>query len=143
MGLVDFLKFLKKDAWMLLCVCVLIFHFNVLLRLLSDNVQVKYRSKVVKYIWPMPHQAESIPWVQIQLANGDTLQTKLLVRFSHTHKHPYKIVFFSTIEDFFLFFSGFFFFLFFFLLFLFFFNFFRLVQMGPTRWCEKAWEYPR
>lgn len=22
------------------------------------------------------------------------------------------------------------------------FNFFRLAQMGPTRWCEKAWEYP-
>lgn len=46
---------------------------------LSDHVQVKYRSKVVKYIWPMPHQAESIPWVQIKLANGDILQTKLLV----------------------------------------------------------------
>lgn len=80
MGLVDFLTFLKKDALdAVVCVCVLIFHFDVLLLLLSDNVQVKYRSKVVKYIWPMPHQAQSIPWVQIQLANGDTLQTKLLV----------------------------------------------------------------
>uniref|UniRef100_A0A674NS22 Ubiquinone biosynthesis monooxygenase COQ6, mitochondrial n=1 Tax=Takifugu rubripes TaxID=31033 RepID=A0A674NS22_TAKRU len=46
---------------------------------LSDNVQVKYRSKVVKYIWPMPHHADSIPWVQIKLANGDTLKTKLLI----------------------------------------------------------------
>ncbi|KAJ0009046.1 hypothetical protein NQD34_016461 [Periophthalmus magnuspinnatus] len=47
---------------------------------LSDNVQVKYRSKVVKYTWPMPHQAvESIPWVQVTLASGETLQTKLLI----------------------------------------------------------------
>ncbi|XP_019940091.1 ubiquinone biosynthesis monooxygenase COQ6, mitochondrial [Paralichthys olivaceus] len=47
---------------------------------LSDNVQVKYRSKVVKYKWPMPQQAaESIPWVQVKLANGETLQTKLLI----------------------------------------------------------------
>uniref|UniRef100_A0AAQ5ZXQ0 Ubiquinone biosynthesis monooxygenase COQ6, mitochondrial n=1 Tax=Amphiprion ocellaris TaxID=80972 RepID=A0AAQ5ZXQ0_AMPOC len=47
---------------------------------LSDNVQVKYRSKVVKYTWPMPHQAaDSIPWVQVTLANGETLQTKLLI----------------------------------------------------------------
>lgn len=56
---------------------------------LPDNVQVKYRSKVVKYIWPMPHQAESIPWVQIKLANGGTLQTKLLVSLSFTHKHTH------------------------------------------------------
>uniref|UniRef100_A0A3P9HE01 Ubiquinone biosynthesis monooxygenase COQ6, mitochondrial n=1 Tax=Oryzias latipes TaxID=8090 RepID=A0A3P9HE01_ORYLA len=47
---------------------------------LSDNVQVKYRSKVVKYTWPMPHHAaESVPWVQVTLANGETLQTKLLI----------------------------------------------------------------
>uniref|UniRef100_A0A673AUZ2 Ubiquinone biosynthesis monooxygenase COQ6, mitochondrial n=1 Tax=Sphaeramia orbicularis TaxID=375764 RepID=A0A673AUZ2_9TELE len=47
---------------------------------LSDNVQVKYRSKVVKYTWPMPHQAaDSIPWVQVTLASGETLQTKLLI----------------------------------------------------------------
>ncbi|KAG7238560.1 hypothetical protein INR49_030833 [Caranx melampygus] len=47
---------------------------------LSDNVQVKYRSKVVKYRWPMPHHvADSIPWVQVTLANGETLQTKLLI----------------------------------------------------------------
>nr|XP_057946922.1 ubiquinone biosynthesis monooxygenase COQ6, mitochondrial [Doryrhamphus excisus] len=47
---------------------------------LSDNVQVKYRSKVVKYTWPMPHKAvHSIPWVKITLASGETLQTKLLI----------------------------------------------------------------
>lgn len=47
---------------------------------LSDNVQVKYKSKVVKYKWPMPHQAvDSIPWVQVALASGETLQTKLLI----------------------------------------------------------------
>uniref|UniRef100_A0A8D3CJ81 Ubiquinone biosynthesis monooxygenase COQ6, mitochondrial n=1 Tax=Scophthalmus maximus TaxID=52904 RepID=A0A8D3CJ81_SCOMX len=47
---------------------------------LSDNVQVKYRSKVVKYTWPMPHQAaDSVPWVQVTLASGETLQTKLLI----------------------------------------------------------------
>lgn len=54
---------------------------------LSDNVQVKYRSKVVKYTWPMPHQAaHSIPWVRVTLANGETLQTKLLVSLMPTHK---------------------------------------------------------
>nr|XP_061824769.1 ubiquinone biosynthesis monooxygenase COQ6, mitochondrial-like isoform X2 [Nerophis lumbriciformis] len=47
---------------------------------LSDIVQVKYRSKVVKYTWPMPHKAvSSIPWVQVTLASGETLQTKLLI----------------------------------------------------------------
>lgn len=47
---------------------------------LSENVQVKYRSKVVKYSWPMPHQAvDSIPWVQVALSSGETLQTKLLI----------------------------------------------------------------
>uniref|UniRef100_A0A3Q3A1P8 Coenzyme Q6, monooxygenase n=1 Tax=Kryptolebias marmoratus TaxID=37003 RepID=A0A3Q3A1P8_KRYMA len=47
---------------------------------LSDNVQVKYKSKVVKYTWPMLHHAaDSIPWVQVTLANGETHQTKLLI----------------------------------------------------------------
>nr|XP_020446572.1 ubiquinone biosynthesis monooxygenase COQ6, mitochondrial [Monopterus albus] len=47
---------------------------------LSDNVQVKYRSKVVKYMWPMPHLAvDSMPWVRVTLANGETLHTKLLI----------------------------------------------------------------
>ncbi|XP_041827959.1 ubiquinone biosynthesis monooxygenase COQ6, mitochondrial [Melanotaenia boesemani] len=47
---------------------------------LSDNVQVKYRSKVVKYTWPMPHHAaDAIPWVRVTLANGEILQAKLLI----------------------------------------------------------------
>uniref|UniRef100_A0A8C9Y863 Ubiquinone biosynthesis monooxygenase COQ6, mitochondrial n=1 Tax=Sander lucioperca TaxID=283035 RepID=A0A8C9Y863_SANLU len=47
---------------------------------LSDNVQVKYRSKVVKYAWPLPHQAaDAIPWVKVTLASGETVQTKLLI----------------------------------------------------------------
>lgn len=47
---------------------------------LSDNVQVKYRSKVVKYSWPMPHHAaDSVPWVRVTLASGETVQTKLLI----------------------------------------------------------------
>ncbi|XP_013868457.1 ubiquinone biosynthesis monooxygenase COQ6, mitochondrial [Austrofundulus limnaeus] len=47
---------------------------------LSDNVHVKYKSKVVKYTWPLLHHtADSIPWVQVTLANGETHQTKLLI----------------------------------------------------------------
>ncbi|XP_008398435.1 ubiquinone biosynthesis monooxygenase COQ6, mitochondrial [Poecilia reticulata] len=47
---------------------------------MPENVQVKYKSKVVKYTWPMPHHAaESIPWVKVTLANGETLQAKLLI----------------------------------------------------------------
>ncbi|XP_005797766.1 ubiquinone biosynthesis monooxygenase COQ6, mitochondrial [Xiphophorus maculatus] len=47
---------------------------------MPENVQVKYKTKVVKYTWPMPHHAaESIPWVKVTLANGQTLQTKLLI----------------------------------------------------------------
>ncbi|XP_049596296.1 ubiquinone biosynthesis monooxygenase COQ6, mitochondrial [Syngnathus scovelli] len=47
---------------------------------LSENVQVKYRSKVIKYTWPTAHQtARSIPWVQVTLASGETLHTKLLI----------------------------------------------------------------
>ncbi|XP_028294242.1 ubiquinone biosynthesis monooxygenase COQ6, mitochondrial [Gouania willdenowi] len=47
---------------------------------LTDNVEVKYRTKVVKYTWPTPPQASDIvPWVQVTLANGETLHTKLLI----------------------------------------------------------------
>lgn len=47
---------------------------------LSDQVRVQYKSKVVKYTWPKSHQvADAIPWVQVTLANGQTLQTKLLI----------------------------------------------------------------
>ncbi|XP_051502797.1 ubiquinone biosynthesis monooxygenase COQ6, mitochondrial-like isoform X2 [Myxocyprinus asiaticus] len=50
------------------------------LQTLSDHVEVQYRTKVVKYTWPRPyHIAESIPWVQVALANGKTLHTKLLI----------------------------------------------------------------
>uniref|UniRef100_A0A672N837 Ubiquinone biosynthesis monooxygenase COQ6, mitochondrial n=1 Tax=Sinocyclocheilus grahami TaxID=75366 RepID=A0A672N837_SINGR len=50
------------------------------LQTLSDHVKVQYRTKVVKYTWPRPyHVSESIPWVQVTLANGKTLQTKLLI----------------------------------------------------------------
>ncbi|MCI4382684.1 hypothetical protein PGIGA_G00017610 [Pangasianodon gigas] len=50
------------------------------LQTLSDQVEVQYRTKVVKYTWPRPFQvADSIPWVQVTLANGRTLQTKLLI----------------------------------------------------------------
>ncbi|RXN11329.1 ubiquinone biosynthesis monooxygenase mitochondrial isoform X2 [Labeo rohita] len=49
------------------------------LQTLSDHVEVQYRTKVVKYTWPRPyHVSESIPWVQVTLANGKTLHTKLL-----------------------------------------------------------------
>lgn len=101
------------DGWMLheklKCLIFIFFiscvtHHSFLL--LSDNVQVKYRSKVVKYIWPMPHHADSIPWVQIKLANGDTIKTKLLVSLflRHTHTHTLS----SVIIPFFLYFYGFF-----------------------------------
>uniref|UniRef100_A0A8C7DAH5 Ubiquinone biosynthesis monooxygenase COQ6, mitochondrial n=1 Tax=Oncorhynchus kisutch TaxID=8019 RepID=A0A8C7DAH5_ONCKI len=47
---------------------------------LSDQVRVQYKSKVVKYTWPKSHQvADAIPWVQVTLANGQILQTKLLI----------------------------------------------------------------
>ncbi|KAJ8341595.1 hypothetical protein SKAU_G00338860 [Synaphobranchus kaupii] len=47
---------------------------------LPGHVKVQYRTRVVKYAWPRSYQvADSIPWVQVKLANGDTLQTKLLI----------------------------------------------------------------
>ncbi|XP_056282286.1 ubiquinone biosynthesis monooxygenase COQ6, mitochondrial [Pseudoliparis swirei] len=47
---------------------------------LSDNVRVKYRSRVVKYTWPKPHlAADSIPWVKVTLASGQSVETKLLI----------------------------------------------------------------
>lgn len=120
------------SAWEVKVFDIYFFHFmcgsSLFFLLLSDNVQVKYRSKVVKYIWPMPHHADSIPWVQVKLANGDTLKTKLLVslflRHTHTHSHLSLSSFFFTSM-------------------VFFFDFFRLVQMDPTPWWEKAWEYPQ
>ncbi|CAL8272652.1 unnamed protein product [Merluccius merluccius] len=47
---------------------------------LPDNVKVKYRSRVVKYTWPMSYQAtDAVPWVQVTLASGETLHTRLLI----------------------------------------------------------------
>ncbi|MGH0169351.1 UNVERIFIED_CONTAM: hypothetical protein FKN15_073311 [Acipenser sinensis] len=45
-----------------------------------DQVKVQYRSRAVRYTWPLPYQtAESNPWVQVELASGQQLQTKLLI----------------------------------------------------------------
>uniref|UniRef100_A0A4W4GCA6 Ubiquinone biosynthesis monooxygenase COQ6, mitochondrial n=1 Tax=Electrophorus electricus TaxID=8005 RepID=A0A4W4GCA6_ELEEL len=50
------------------------------LHALSDQVEVQYRTKVVKYTWPRPyHAVTSIPWVKVTLADGRTLKTKLLI----------------------------------------------------------------
>lgn len=46
----------------------------------SDRVEVFYRSKAVGYTWPLPsHGCDTSPWVQVELADGRRLQTKLLV----------------------------------------------------------------
>ncbi|XP_053119911.1 ubiquinone biosynthesis monooxygenase COQ6, mitochondrial isoform X1 [Hemicordylus capensis] len=46
----------------------------------SDRVEVLYRSRAVGYNWPLPYQtSDSSPWVQIDLADGRRLQTKLLI----------------------------------------------------------------
>uniref|UniRef100_A0A4W5KHK2 Coenzyme Q6 monooxygenase n=1 Tax=Hucho hucho TaxID=62062 RepID=A0A4W5KHK2_9TELE len=48
---------------------------------LKNQVKVQYKTRVVMYTWPKSHQVpESIPWVQVNLANGQTFQTKLLIR---------------------------------------------------------------
>uniref|UniRef100_A0A8C5CWY7 Ubiquinone biosynthesis monooxygenase COQ6, mitochondrial n=1 Tax=Gadus morhua TaxID=8049 RepID=A0A8C5CWY7_GADMO len=47
---------------------------------LPDIVKVKYRSRVVQYTWPTPYQSDGgVPWVQVTLASGETLSTRLLV----------------------------------------------------------------
>ncbi|CAL8300207.1 unnamed protein product [Boreogadus saida] len=47
---------------------------------LPDNVKVKYRSRVVQYTWPTPYQSDGgVPWVQVTLASGETLNTRLLI----------------------------------------------------------------
>ncbi|XP_072555375.1 ubiquinone biosynthesis monooxygenase COQ6, mitochondrial [Paramormyrops kingsleyae] len=47
---------------------------------LAGQVEVRYRSKVAKYSWPRPCLvAEAVPWVQVTLASGQTLQTRLLI----------------------------------------------------------------
>lgn len=93
-----------------------------------DNVQVKYRSKVVNYSWPRPHQAaESLPWVQVTLASGETVQTKLLVRFGSSHAadvHGSVCFLFSTLM-------------------LFFSSVVRSAQMDQTQWSGKSWGSPQ
>uniref|UniRef100_A0AAR2J4H6 Ubiquinone biosynthesis monooxygenase COQ6, mitochondrial n=1 Tax=Pygocentrus nattereri TaxID=42514 RepID=A0AAR2J4H6_PYGNA len=50
------------------------------LQTLSEQVEVHYRTRVVKYTWPRPYQvSDSIPWVKVTLASGQTLHTKLLI----------------------------------------------------------------
>uniref|UniRef100_A0A8C5BYF2 Ubiquinone biosynthesis monooxygenase COQ6, mitochondrial n=1 Tax=Gadus morhua TaxID=8049 RepID=A0A8C5BYF2_GADMO len=47
---------------------------------LPDIVKVKYRSRVVQYTWPTPYQSDGgVPWVQVTLASGETLSTRLLI----------------------------------------------------------------
>lgn len=70
------ISFFSQSAVILMFNFLLLFLFPCV----TDNVQVKYRSKVETYTWPMPHQAaDCVPWVQVMLANGEVLQTKLLV----------------------------------------------------------------
>ncbi|XP_066044575.1 ubiquinone biosynthesis monooxygenase COQ6, mitochondrial isoform X3 [Chamaea fasciata] len=46
----------------------------------ADRVEVFYRSKAVGYTWPLPsHNCDTSPWVQVELADGRRLQTKLLI----------------------------------------------------------------
>ncbi|KAJ6655648.1 hypothetical protein lerEdw1_004884 [Lerista edwardsae] len=46
----------------------------------SDRVDVLYRTRAAGYTWLLPHQlSDSSPWVQIDLADGRKLQTKLLI----------------------------------------------------------------
>lgn len=60
--------------------CILMCNDELSFMSQPDHVKVQYRTKVVKYTWPRPyHVSESIPWVQVTLANGKTLHTKLLV----------------------------------------------------------------
>ncbi|KAI1237738.1 hypothetical protein IHE44_0013824 [Lamprotornis superbus] len=46
----------------------------------ADRVEVFYRSKAVGYTWPLSsHSCDTSPWVQVELADGRRLQTKLLI----------------------------------------------------------------
>ncbi|KAM5129711.1 ubiquinone biosynthesis monooxygenase COQ6, mitochondrial [Mantella aurantiaca] len=47
---------------------------------MSDRIDVLYRSRAVEYTWPSPYQdGEGSSWVQIQLADGRKLHTRLLI----------------------------------------------------------------
>ncbi|XP_055648735.1 ubiquinone biosynthesis monooxygenase COQ6, mitochondrial isoform X2 [Falco biarmicus] len=46
----------------------------------ADRVEVFYGSRAVGYTWPLSsHRCDTSPWVQIELADGRRLQTKLLI----------------------------------------------------------------
>ncbi|KAM9148259.1 ubiquinone biosynthesis monooxygenase COQ6, mitochondrial isoform 2-T2 [Pangshura tecta] len=48
--------------------------------LLSNRVEVLYRSRAVGYTWPLTcHLSDTSPWVKIDLADGRRLETKLLI----------------------------------------------------------------
>nr|XP_033807879.1 ubiquinone biosynthesis monooxygenase COQ6, mitochondrial isoform X4 [Geotrypetes seraphini] len=50
------------------------------LEALPKQVEVFYRCRAVGYTWPRPyHIAEANPWVQIELVDGRSIQTKLLL----------------------------------------------------------------
>nr|XP_033807878.1 ubiquinone biosynthesis monooxygenase COQ6, mitochondrial isoform X3 [Geotrypetes seraphini] len=50
------------------------------LEALPKQVEVFYRCRAVGYTWPRPyHIAEANPWVQIELVDGRSIQTKLLI----------------------------------------------------------------
>ncbi|XP_063058441.1 ubiquinone biosynthesis monooxygenase COQ6, mitochondrial [Engraulis encrasicolus] len=53
------------------------------LQTLSDRVNVRYRSRVTRYDWPgsysLADASPSSPWVQVTLASGEVLHTKLLI----------------------------------------------------------------
>ncbi|NP_001089564.1 coenzyme Q6 monooxygenase L homeolog [Xenopus laevis] len=50
------------------------------LELMSDHIEVMYRSRALGYTWPPPYNnGEATPWVEIELADGQRLHTKLLI----------------------------------------------------------------
>lgn len=112
---------------------MLILMWNAELSFMSqpDHVEVQYRTKVVKYTWPHPyHVSESIPWVQVTLANGKTLHTKLLVCrvypvfhliLQTEQLHNQNLEFLKVVVI----------------------GSFRLVLMGQTQWCGEKRASPR
>lgn len=104
LGLDEFLKFLKKDSWMLLC--VLIFHFNVLLAILLYCFQITYKSSTDQRWWSTYGQCP----IRQSPSHGSRSNWPMgthfrpscwSVGFSHTHKHPHNNCSFSIIVHFF------------------------------------------
>ncbi|XP_040189661.1 ubiquinone biosynthesis monooxygenase COQ6, mitochondrial [Rana temporaria] len=47
---------------------------------MADRIEVLYRSRAVNYTWPAPYpDKEGSSWVQIELADGQKLHTKLVI----------------------------------------------------------------